>query len=158
MRIRIFLEMQWYFNCWLCSHACTQCLRGNIYTSRIWFLLLPSPPFSSALHAFRSYHGCSASILKISFSKVPFHHGVCLLSESKWLITLSFHPLPSIRTCLQPSTSSQMHVLTTSHASLSNYFPHNRTWLKCKLSLELFFKSFLATSRNIFPIYFRMYL
>lgn len=125
---------------------------------RIRFLLLPSPPFSSAPHAFRSYHGCSASIFKISFTKAPLHHGVCLRSESKWLITLLFHPLPSIRTCLQPPTSSQIHVLTTSHASISNYFPHNRTWLKCKLSFELFFNSFLATSRNIFPLYSRMYL
>lgn len=120
---------------------------------RIQFLLLPSPPFSSAPHAFRSYHGCSASIFKISFTKAFLHHGVRLHSESKWLITLSFHPLPSIRTCLQPFTASQMHVLTTSHASVSNYFPHNRTWLKCKLSLELFFNSFLVTSRNISPIY-----
>lgn len=68
---------------------------------------------------------------------------------------IHFHPLGL---ACSPPTSSQIHVLTTSHASISNYFPHNRTWLKYKLSFELFFNSFLATSRNIFPLYSRMYL
>lgn len=163
MRIRVFLKIQWYFNSWLCSHACMQCLRGEkLYLKASVFIVSISPFLIPFLLSPEGFRGLSWMVLNplfsISFTKAPLDHGMCLHSESKWFIILwfvHFHLLgltcghSHLRKCLFWSLHMPQSVII---------FSHLRAWIKCKLFLELFSNSFLEASRNNFPIYSWIYL